>query len=437
MQPGLDDFALFAAVARTRNFRRAAVELGMSASALSQRLRDLEARLGVRLLNRTTRSVAPTEAGERLLRRLLPALRESEDAALEVRGLREVPSGRLRINGPEPAVRLVLAPMVAPFLARYPEVALEIVTDSSLIDIVSEGFDAGIRYEENLAQDMVAVALGPPERYVLVASPAFLRKHKAPSTPRDLVGAPCLVTRFRSGRVLPWEFRRGSREYRIVPTGPLTASHPELMLRAALDGLGFLMTLEGYAQAAIAAGRLVALLPAWCPYAAGPFLYYPGHRQPPPALAAFVAFVEGVAGAGGWPPPTKKRRIVDRRRFVIHVTTAHSGKRTLRRRMPSRRRVRGARQSPRCTSASTASSACCTPTSPAAVKRSPSRWAASIPLRLPSCSASARRCRARWRSGSRTTGARRSTATTHPPTTRDRRWTAARPTTPRTAPSRT
>src|SRR6266446_472176 len=173
----LRDLSAFVAVVRQRNFRRAAVELRMSASSLSQRMRDLEERLGVRLLNRTTRSVAPTEAGERLLQRLAPALKDVVDATLDVRNMRDVPSGRLRINGPEPALRLVLAPI----LKRYPEINLEIVADSSLIDIVSEGFDAGIRYEETLAQDMVAISLGPPERYALVASPGFLKIHKRPT----------------------------------------------------------------------------------------------------------------------------------------------------------------------------------------------------------------------------------------------------------------
>ena len=288
----LRDLSAFVAVARLRNFRRAAVEQRMSASSLSQRMRDLEEQLGVRLLNRTTRSVAPTEAGERLLRRLAPALKDVAAATLDVRSMRDVPSGRLRINGPEPALRLVLAPMVAPFLKRYPEITMEIVAESSLIDIVSEGFDAGIRYEETLAQDMVAVSLGPPERSVLVAAPGFLRSRKRLKDPKELLGQPCIVTRFRSGVQLPWEFRKGKRALRLLPTGPLTASHPELLLKAAVDGLGFLMMLEGYAQAAIASGDLVTVLEDWCPTSAGPFLYYPGRRQRPPSLTAFVAFVK-------------------------------------------------------------------------------------------------------------------------------------------------
>lgn len=287
----LDDLAAFAVVGRTRNFRRAAVELRMSASGLSQRIRELEARLGVRLLHRTTRSVSPTEAGDRLLRRLAPALQEVAEAALEVRGLRDRPSGRLRINGPEPALRHVLAPMVGPFLRRYPEIELEIVAESSLIDIVREGFDAGIRYEETLAQDMIAVPLGPRERTLLVAAPGFLRGRPPLVHPKALADAPCIVTRFRSGALLPWDFRKGRSTVRIAPRGPLSASSIEVQVQAACDGVGYLLTLEGNVRAALAAGRLVSLLEDWRPLEAGPFLYYPGRRQPPPALAAFVGFV--------------------------------------------------------------------------------------------------------------------------------------------------
>ena len=288
----LRDLAAFVTVARLRNFRRAAVAERMSASSLSQRMRNLEERLGVRLLNRTTRSVAPTEAGERLLHGLAAPLRDVMNATLDVRAMRDVPSGRLRINGPEPALRHVLAPMVAPFLKRYPEISMEIVSDSSLIDIVGEGYDAGIRYEETLAQDMIAVSLGPPERYVLVAAPGFLEGRKLPRNPKELLGQPCIVTRFRSGVQPPWEFIRAKRPVRIVPTGPLTAAHPELQLQAAIDGLGYLMTMEGYARDAIASGRVVTLLDDWSATFPGPFLYYPGRRQQPPSLTAFVSFVK-------------------------------------------------------------------------------------------------------------------------------------------------
>src|SRR5882724_7464842 len=195
----LRDLAAFVAVARTRNFRRAAIEQRVSVSSLSQRLRDMEERLGVRLMNRTTRSVALTEAGELLLARVGPAMSDVGDALDQVRGLRGLPSGRLRINAPPPAVDLVLAPMVAPFLKRYPQIELEIIAEVAMIDIVERGFDAGVRYDEHLAQDMIAVSVGPPQRYAVVASPAVIAEHGHPKHPKDLLGAPCILTRFPTG----------------------------------------------------------------------------------------------------------------------------------------------------------------------------------------------------------------------------------------------
>jgi DNA-binding transcriptional LysR family regulator len=287
----LRDLSAFVTVARHRNFRRAAVELRISPSALSENLRDLEERLGVRLLNRTTRSVAPTEAGERLLARLGPALRDVQDAVSDTQSQRDIPAGRLRITAPTPAVQLVLAPMVAPFLLRYPRIQLEIMDDSTLIDIVAEGYDAGVRYEENLARDMIAVSLGPPQRYVLVASPAFLDRHGRPEKPEDVSARPCIVIRFPSGVTLPWEFERGSRKVKFMPNATLLCVNTSLQLRAAIDGLGFMMTFEETARAAIDAGLLERVLDDWFPSFPGPLLYYPSRRQAPPALAAFISFV--------------------------------------------------------------------------------------------------------------------------------------------------
>jgi DNA-binding transcriptional LysR family regulator len=187
----LRDLEAFLAVARTRNFRRAALEQQVSVSSLSQRLRAIEERLGVRLMNRTTRSVALTEAGELLLYRAGPAIAEVNGAMDDVRGLRAVPSGRLRINAPPPALDLVLAPMVAPFVAAYPQIDLEIVGDSSFVDIVAQGFDAGVRYGEHLAQDMIAVPLGPPQRYVVVASPDYVARNGRPKHPKELLDHGC------------------------------------------------------------------------------------------------------------------------------------------------------------------------------------------------------------------------------------------------------
>ena len=287
----LRDLAAFATVARHRNFRRAAAELRMSPAALSENLRALEERLGVRLLNRTTRSVAATEAGERLLARLVPALRDVQDALSDVQGGRDVPAGRLRINAPSPAVQHVLAPMVGPFMKRYPEIRLEIVDTPVLIDIVAEGFDAGVRYEENLARDMIALSLGPPQRYALTASPDFFARHGRPQMPEDVLGKPCIVVRFPSGVVLPWEFEKDGRQMKFVPEGTLICMHTGLQLQAAIDGVGYIMTFSDAMREAVSAGLLETVLDDWCQPFPGPYLYYPSRRQPPPTLAAFISFV--------------------------------------------------------------------------------------------------------------------------------------------------
>jgi DNA-binding transcriptional LysR family regulator len=281
----------FVAVARTRNFRRAALESRVSVSSLSQRLRDLEERLGVRLMNRTTRSVALTEAGELLLARVAPALLEVGDALDRVRGLRGVPSGRLRINAPPPAVDLVLAPMLGPFLKAFPQVQLEIVGQSGFIDIVDAGYDAGVRYGEHLEQDMIAVPLGPRQRYALVAAPDYLARHGKPKHPSDLLDHACIRIRFSSGALLDWEFEKAGRAVKLSPPAKLVVNHPEPAMRAARDGVGFWLTFEEHVSEAVASGTLVSVLDDWCAPFPGPFLYYPSRRQPPPALAAFVAFV--------------------------------------------------------------------------------------------------------------------------------------------------
>ncbi|CAN7638652.1 LysR family transcriptional regulator [Bradyrhizobium sp. LjRoot220] len=287
----LRDLDAFVAVARTRNFRRAAIEQRVSVSSLSQRLRDMEERLGVRLMNRTTRSVALTEAGELLLARVGPAMSDVRDGLDQVRGLRGVPSGRLRINAPPPVIDLVLAPMVAPFLKAYPQIDLEIVGDSAFVDIVAEGFDAGVRFGEHLAQDMIAVSLGPPQRYAVVASPQYVAQHGRPKHPKDLLDHASIRIRFGSGAIPEWEFEKAGRVVKVSPPGKLIATHLGLALRAALDGVGFWPTFEGYVREAVMSGELVSVLDDWCAPFPGPFLYYPSRRQPPPALGAFVSFV--------------------------------------------------------------------------------------------------------------------------------------------------
>jgi DNA-binding transcriptional LysR family regulator len=287
----LRDLESFVAVARTRNFRRAAAENGVSVSSLSQRLRGMEDRLGVRLMNRTTRSVALTEAGELLLARVAPAMSDVNAAIEAVRGLRGVPSGRLRINAPPPAVDLVLAPMIGPFLQTCPQVELEIVGQSGFVDIVDAGYDAGVRYGEHLEQDMIAIPLGPPQRYALVASPGYLARRGTPRHPRDLLSHSCIRVRFSSGAMLDWEFEKAGRAVKVSPSAKLVVNHPAPAMRAARDGTGFWLTFRDYVSKTIAAGELVSVLDDWCPPFPGPFLYYPSRRQPPPALAAFVSFV--------------------------------------------------------------------------------------------------------------------------------------------------
>ncbi len=287
----LRDLDAFIAVARTRNFRRAALESRVSASSLSQRLSDMEERLGVHLMNRTTRSVALTEAGELLLARVAPALSEVGAALDQVRGLRGVPSGRLRINAPPPAVDLVLAPMVGPFLNACPHVELDIVAESSFIDIVDAGFDAGVRYGEHLAQDMIAVSLGPPQRYAVVASAQHVAQHGRPEHPKDLLDRSCIRTRFGSGVMLDWEFEKAGRVVKVAPPAKLIGTYLGLAMKAVHDGVGFWLTFEGYVREAVKSGALVSVLDDWCAPFPGPFLYYPSRRQPPPALEAFVAFV--------------------------------------------------------------------------------------------------------------------------------------------------
>ncbi|HNI82690.1 MAG TPA: LysR family transcriptional regulator [Rhodocyclaceae bacterium] len=284
----LNDLHTFATVARTRNFRRAAAELGVSPSALSHALRALEARLGVRLLNRTTRSVAPTEAGQRLLDRVAPALRELHGALDAVNAFRDSPLGTLRINAPRAACAWVLAPLVSRFLAEYPGMRVELVADDRFVDIVAGGFDAGVRFGESLQQDMVAVPLGAAQHFVVVAAPAYLAARGTPDCPRALTAHSCIRVRFPGGQYYRWEFRRGSEQVEIEVDGPLATDDMHVMIAAAEAGLGLAYVYAQYAAPAIAAGRLVSVLDDWRPPEPGFFLYYPSHRLPPAGLRAFI-----------------------------------------------------------------------------------------------------------------------------------------------------
>ena len=287
-RPTLADLGAFAAIAAHQSFRKAADELGQSPSTLSHAMRTLEATLGVRLLHRTTRSVAPTEAGTRLLARLRPLLHDFDAALSEVDAFRDGPSGTLRINANETAARLLLRAVMPRFMARHPAVTLDLVTEGRLVDIVAEGFDAGVRLGESLPQDMVAVRFGGDTRFRAVAAPAYLDARGEPATPDDLEGHSCIRHRMPSGKLYRWEFERNGQELAVNVPGALTLDHLGLMVEAAADGLGIAYVNERAARAHLADGRLLPVLSEWCPAIPGLFLYYPGHRQVPGALRAFI-----------------------------------------------------------------------------------------------------------------------------------------------------
>jgi DNA-binding transcriptional LysR family regulator len=294
----LADLDAFAAVARQRSFRGAAILRGVSASTLSEAVRRLEARLGVRLLNRTTRSVTPTEAGARLLDRLVPALGEVAAALDVVNGFRDSPTGTLRLNVPSIVARLVLPPIVAGFLEAHPGITLEITSDDSFIDVLAAGFDAGVRYDERLAQDMIAVPLGPRvQRFVAAAAPSYLAAHGRPTHPQDLLGHACIRHRFASsGATPPWEFERGGEVVRISPSGPLVATSIDLELSAAVAGLGIFFSFEEYLAPQLTSGALEPVLEDWWQSFSGPFLYYASRRHMPVPLRAFIDFIKTRPG---------------------------------------------------------------------------------------------------------------------------------------------
>lgn len=287
----LDSLEVFAAIVRHGGFRAAAAERGVSSTALSQTIRSLEDGLGIRLLNRTTRSVAPTEAGTRLLDRLVPALHEIRTAIDDLDGLRERPSGTLRINAPGPAVDHVLCPLVFEFMEIYPEIRVELVSDAAMVDIVAQGFDAGVRFGQQLAQDMVAVPLGPSLRYAIVAAPSYLRRNGEPGTPEDLLSHDCVRRRFPGGTLVSWRFEKDGKCVEIVPEGRLTLSSAHQELSAALAGQGIAHLLEDYVQPSVKEGSLIELLLDWSPKLPSWFLYYPNRRHPSAAMRAFLDLV--------------------------------------------------------------------------------------------------------------------------------------------------
>lgn len=286
-RPGLSDLTAFAEVAERRSFAQAAAALDVSASAVSHAVRALETRLGVRLLNRTTRSVAPTEAGAHLLERIRPALLDI-DAALEaVNDWRERPAGVLRLNAPR-VVRSILAPVAARYLAAFPEMRLEIEYEDRLVDIVADGFDAGVRFGERLERDMIAVRIGGPLRYACLASPAYLAARGVPRHPTDLARHACIRRRFATGRYYRWEFDRDGEEIEVEVDGPLSTNDDLTGLHAAAAGAGITLVLAGGAEPWLADGRLVPVLEDWCTPFPGPYLYYPSRRHVPAGLRAFI-----------------------------------------------------------------------------------------------------------------------------------------------------
>ena len=295
MAADLGDLTAFMAVARAGGFREAARVTSTSASGLSEAVRRLEARLGVRLLHRSTRSVAPTEAGARLMERLEPALVEVDAALDVVNGFRDRPAGTLRLNVPVSASRLVLPALVPAFLAAYPDIRLDIVADDRFVDMLAAGCDAGIRYDERLEQDMIAVPIGPRvQRFATAAAPGYLDRRGRPAHPRELLHHACLRGRFSSGSMPLWEFERDGEVVTLDPAGPLIVrigAATDLAVDAAVAGTGVIQLFEDWLRPHLDSGALEPVLPAWWRAFTGPFLYYPSRRYLPAPLRAFVDFI--------------------------------------------------------------------------------------------------------------------------------------------------
>ena len=287
-RPTLADLEAFSAIAAHRSFRRAADALGVSRSSLSHMMTALERDLGLRLLHRTTRSVSTTEAGERLLARLGPILRDLNEALDELADDRGSPSGTLRINVNDIAATMLLASVVPTFLERFPGMTLDLVSEGRLVDIVDQGFDAGVRLFEAVPQDMIAVRLGSDTRFVAVASSTYLAGRTLPVVPDDLRQHRCIRHRLPSGKLYRWEFERHGQEVAVDAPGVLTLDDPRLMVNAALDGLGIAYVSEQSVRAQLADGSLHLILGDWCPTIPGLCLYYSGHRHVPAGLRAFI-----------------------------------------------------------------------------------------------------------------------------------------------------
>jgi DNA-binding transcriptional LysR family regulator len=284
------EFTAFMAVAEQRNFTQAAKQIGISTATLSQTIRSLEERLGVRLLNRTTRSVAPTEAGEMLLSRLKPVLEDYEAAIDSINQFRDKPAGLLRLTVAPPVIHSVLAPRIGEFTALYPEIRLEISVEATNVDIVANQFDAGIRLEGRIDRDMIAVRVSDRMRMAMVASPDYLQRHGRPGTPQELQNHNCIRLRLSNGAILPWRLRGNGKPLEAHISGSLIANDIDLIRVAALEGVGIIYGPSEYVARDLAEGRLVPILEDWTPLAGSWFLYYPSRRQTPAALQALIDF---------------------------------------------------------------------------------------------------------------------------------------------------
>lgn len=294
---GLTDLDAVLAVARRGSFRAAAQELGMSTSAVSHAVAGLEARLGVRLFHRTTRSVALTEAGRGYVERIAPAVAEIRNASEEIAGDPAAPAGTLRINASGRAVQMIVQPLLVEFLRRYPRMSVDIVSESRLVDIVALGFDAGIRLAEHVPQDMITVPLSADLRMVVVASPDYFAAHGTPRSPADLAAHSCIRHRMSHGGIYRWELERRGEALEVDVAGRLILDDMDAITEAACAGLGVAFLSEWHIAAPLADGRLVRVLDEWCPSYPGLRLYYPGHRHVPAGLRALAELARGIYGA--------------------------------------------------------------------------------------------------------------------------------------------
>ena len=284
-----NDLSAFALIAKEGSFTRAAAKLGISQSALSQTIKALEQRLGIRLLTRSTRSLSPTEAGRRLLRTITPKFEEIDQELDALSALREKPAGTIRITAGEHPAISVLQPALKQFLPDYPDIKVEIIVDYALTNIVAEGYDAGVRMGEQVAQDMIAVKIGPPMRMAVVGSPAYFERHPIPQTPHDLTGHCCINTRLPTyGGLFPWDLEQDDREIKVRTEGQLVFNHLGMRLASALDGLGLAYMPEDQVLPYVAQGGLIRVLEDWCPYFPGYHLYYPSRRYLSPAFAVLL-----------------------------------------------------------------------------------------------------------------------------------------------------